>query len=319
MQTSNTYTTHQIIQAHLALIAVNLIYGANYIIAKEVTPEYILPFGFTLIRVFCATCLMWALHQLLCQFAETDSLIHKQLSKIDLLKIAGCSIFGVAINQMLFLKGLSMTSPINASLIMITAPIAVLIFAAIIVKERINWQKALGILLGACGAGIIIIFSHNNAGMGGSPSSALGDFLVFANASSYALYLVLIKTLMEKYHPFTILKWVFFFGFFFVLPFSYSEFLVIQWDAFLPTTWMGLVYVVFCATLLTYLFNIFALNRVNASIVGIYIYTQPIIASTIAIALGKDALSSLKILAAALIFMGVFLVSRKTNDGMEKG
>lgn len=300
------------LKAHIALIAVNLIYGANYVIAKEATPEYILPFGFIFIRVTMGTLLLWGFHYLLCAFADKSALINKKIEGADLGKIAICALFGVAINQMLFFKGLSITSPINASLIMITAPIAALIFAAIIIKERITFYKMLGILLGAIGAGVIILFSHRGSAV--VASSVLGDFLIFVNASSYALYLVLVKPLMERYHPFTILKWVFFFGFFYVTPFSFGEFQQIEWHTFPPLIWFCLAYVIIGTTFLAYILNIYALEKVNTSIVAIYIYTQPVIATLIAIGLGKDELSPLKMIAATFIFIGVALVSHQPKS-----
>jgi len=307
---------NNILKAHIALIAVNLIYGGNYVIAKEATPEYILPFGFIFIRVTTGVLLLWAFHFLLCSFADKNALINKKIERVDFGKLALCGLFGVAINQMLFFKGLSMTSPINASLIMITLPIATLIFAAILIHERITAHKMLGILLGAIGAGMIILFSHRGSAV--IASSALGDFLIFVNAASYALYLVLVKPLMERYHPFTILKWVFFFGLFYVVPFSFGEFQQIDWQSFPPLIWFCVAYVIVGTTFLTYVLNIYALEKVDTSIVAIYVYTQPVIATLIAVGLGKDELSPLKIIAAAFIFVGVFLVSHKPKIIIEE-
>ena len=114
---------------------------------------------------------------------------------------------------------------------------------------------------------------------------------------------------MKVYHPFTLVKWIFLFGIVYIVPFGWEEFQAIEWETFQSVTWLGIVYVLICTTFLTYLFNIYALQIVPASMVGMYIYTQPVIATLLAVSLGKDALSSLKIMAAILIFVGVYLVS----------
>ncbi len=300
---------NETVKAHLALIIVNLIYGANYVIAKEVMPTYIQPFGFIVLRVSFALCLFWLFHAFISRIRS--GLIHKKIETKDWGMLIACGLFGVAINQLMFFKGLSMTAPINASLIMITTPILVLIMAAIIIKEKITARKMFGVFLGCLGAGLIIWWGSSGGGLG--DSSRLGDLFVFINASSYALYLVLVKPLMARYHPFTIVKWVFFFGFLFVLPFGWQEFSDIQWHTFPRFIWLCVIYVVVATTFITYLFNIYALQKVNASVVSTYIYTQPVIASLIAISFGKDSLSLLKVVAAIMIFTGVFLVSHQTK------
>ncbi len=300
-----------LIQAHLALIGVNLLYGGNYVVAKEATPEYILPFGFIFVRASIGMILFFAFHFLLSRFfLKKDALLAKAIEKSDRLRLMACGLFGVTINQLLFIKGLSLTAPINASLIMITTPILVLLLAALIIGEKITRYKALGVLLGAAGAALVIIYGQNTAASA-VQSSSFGDLLVMINACSYGLYLVIVKPLMSKYHPITIIKWVFFWGFLFAIPFSYPEFSQTDWERFPTYVWWAVVYVVIGATFFTYLLNIFALQKVNASVVSSYIYTQPVIATCIAVALGKDELSWIKILGGLLIFAGVYLVSAR--------
>ena len=293
-------------QAHLALVLVNLIYGANYVIAKEATPEYILPFGFIVIRVTVCAILFSIFH-----FA----FIKEKVETKDYPKLIIGACFGVVCNQLMFFKGLSMTSPINASLIMITTPILVLIISAIVLKEGLTSRKILGITLGAVGAFLIITFGQKFS-LGGD--SSLGDLFIFLNAASYAIYLVYIKPLMSKYHPITIIKWVFLFGCIGVWPVGYSELLQVDWVSLPTYIWAVVFYVVFFSTFLAYSLNISALKLVNPSIVGIYIYTQPVIATLIAVGLGKDSLSGFKLIAAALIFLGVFLVSFQKGNSQLK-
>ena len=285
------------LKAHLSLFIANLIYGANYTIAKEVMPDYIMPFGFILLRVIGATFLFWTLHL----FYKKETILNK-----DYGKLAICGLFGVAINQLLFFKGLDMSTPINAAIIMTANPVMVLIFAAIIIREAITIRKSMGILLGLSGAALVIL---QNAAFSISSETQLGDLLVFINATSYALYLVLVKPLMAKYHPITIIKWVFLFGLIYVFPFGYSELHQVSWTSMPPIIIGCVLFVVIGTTFFAYLFNIVALKELSPSIVSYYIYLQPILATGFALVLGKDEIDLVKIIGSVLIFSGVFLVS----------
>tara|TARA_B110000483_G_scaffold113392_1_gene137762 strand:+ start:3096 stop:3998 length:903 start_codon:yes stop_codon:yes gene_type:complete len=287
--------------AHLAIIAANILYAANYTIAKWVMPEYIKPFGFIFIRVLGALIFFGLVHL----FVR-----HEKIKKEDLPRLFFCGLFGVAINQLMFFKGLDITTPVNASLMMVTTPILVIVIAILAKTDRFTWAKFVGICLGALGAVFILMGKDFNF----SSSTALGDFFVFINATSYGIYLSIVKPLMKKYHALTIMKWVFLFGFIPVAIVGYPEFTQIDWQSFTPHIWWSLLYVVVGVTCFAYLFNIFALSQVNPSVVGIYIYLQPLLAAIIAIYFGADKLDAVKVLAAACIFLGVYLVSfYKTN------
>ena len=285
-------------KAHTALFLVALIYGANYTIAKEVMGGgYLQPLGFILLRVSSALFLFWLFHR---------AFVREQVERADLKRLALCGLFGVALNQMFFFSGLNWTTPINASLIMTTTPILVLLASALLIGERITWRKVAGILLGATGAGLLIAFGAQLS-FGGQ--RLLGDLLIFLNAAFYGIYLVLVKKLMVRYHPMTVIKWVFAFGLLFVLPFGGPELWSADWSRFTPGIWLAVGYVLLCTTFLAYLFNAFALSVVNPSVVSIYIYLQPLLAAAIALVFGKDELTLVKGLSAALIFAGVYLVS----------
>lgn len=285
-------------KVHLTLITVNLIYGANYTIAKEVMPAYIKPYGFVLLRVLCTTALFYILHAFW---------VKEKVSRKDFPRMFFCGFFGIALNQLLFLKGLDLTAPINASLMMITAPISVLLIAVAMRVEKLTFSKFSGVLLAALGAFIVIYYGRHHSGNQGS---FLGDIYVLINAASYAMFLVLAKPLMSKYHPLTIITWVFAFGLILVIPAGWGEFAEIQWQ--MPfSALLCIAYVVLGATFFAYLLNVSALNKADPSLVGIYIYSQPVIASAIALAFGKDELNWAKVLATVLIFSGVYLVSFK--------
>jgi drug/metabolite transporter (DMT)-like permease len=286
------------IKAHIALFLVALIYGANYTISKTVLDDgYIKPLGFVLMRVISGVVFFTLVHQFF---------IKERIKKKDIGKLILCGIFGVAINQMFFFMGLKLTTPINGSLIMTTTPIIVLIISAIYIKERITFRKLLGVIIGASGAVVLIIYGEQLAF---NKSRALGDFLIFINASSYAIYLVLVKSLMKEYNPITVVKWVFTFGIIFVFPFGISQLAAVEWNTFSIYIWIAVAYVLICTTILAYLFNTYALKTVQASTVGIYIYLQPLLATIIAVIFESDQLVLLKVVSGVMIFIGVYLVS----------
>ncbi|MEN0006004.1 MAG: DMT family transporter [Bacteroidota bacterium] len=286
------------LKAHIALFLVALIYGANYTIAKIVMDGgYLHPVSFILLRIATATTLFVLFHRLF---------IKEKIARKDYGRLALCGLFGVAINQLFFLMGLNWTSPINASLIMTTTPILVLIVSAILLGERITSLKVLGILVGAVGAGLLIAYGKK---VSFDSQGLLGDLMIFINASSYGLYLVLARKLMKKYHPITVVKWVFIFGLLYVTPISSPYIVHTDWASFSLGIWLAVGYVLVFTTFFAYLFNAYALSVVSPSIVSIYIYLQPLLASLIAILWGVDVLTSVKLLAGTFIFVGVYLVS----------
>ena len=287
------------INAHLALLIANFIYGINYSVAKDVMPFYIGPSGFVLLRVTVSLILFWFLALLLRQ---------QKIETKDHVKLMLCGLFGVAINQLLFFEGLSLTTPINAGIIMVSTPILVLVISGILIKEKITGRKVTGILTGITGALILILF-NNQLGVT-YISSPLGDFFVFLNAASYAIYLAMAKSLMHKYHTFTVIKWVFTWGFIFVIPFGSTQLLTVNWPAIPGIIWIEIAFVILGTTFLAYSLNTFALKVVTPTVASIYIYLQPIFAAIIALIAGKDELNLLKIISTILIFTGVYLVSQ---------
>jgi drug/metabolite transporter (DMT)-like permease len=287
------------LQAHLALLIVNLLYGANYSIAKEVMPAYIQPFAFVLMRVGGALILFWIISAIF---------IKEKIDKKDLPRMALLAVCGVACNQLLFLKGLSLTTPINASIIMISNPIIVLLIAAFFLKEKISFSKIFGIAFGIAGASIMLLYNKN---FSFGSETITGDLMILFNSISWACYVVLVKPLMKKYNTFTIVKWVFLFGFIYVLPFGYNEFTQISWATMPAAIWRDAIFVVLGVTFIAYLLNTYALRALSPSVVSIYIYLQPFFASLIAIYYYKnDMLDLRKITAGVLIVFGVYLVSQ---------
>jgi drug/metabolite transporter (DMT)-like permease len=284
--------------AHLAVLGANIIYGLNYFIAKIAMPDYLKPLGFILIRVIIATALFWLI---------TPLFTKEKVQRADMLRLIMCGFFGIAINQLLFFSGLDLTSSIDASIIMICTPVLVMVVAFILTGEKLTLFKVGGIALGAAGAALLLANSPKDSSGGGN---LLGNIMILFNALSYGIYLVIAKPLMVKYHPLTVLKWSFLFGMIICIPFGAQQAAAIQWSTFPPNAWFSVVYVIIAATFIAYLLNNLALGTVSASVVGVYIYLQPVIAAIVEIVVGNSAPDAVKIGSALLIFTGVYLVGR---------
>ena len=285
--------------AYMAAFIVAVIYGVNYTIAKDVMPTYIKPFGFILLRISGATLIFW----LVSFFFKTQ-----KIERNDFKRIILAAFFGVCINTLAFFKGLSLTSPINASVIMVNTPILVLILSAIILKERITLLKILGIITGLIGAIMLIVYGKSTI-PGDNP--IVGNSLIFLNASSYGLYLIVVKKLTEKYNAITLIKWLYLFGLLMVIPFGYLELKEVVWNT-IPSSiiYFNITFVIVFTTVIAYLFNLFALQKLKPTTLSAFIYLQPLIASSYALFLGKDTINSIKVIAALLIFTGVYLVTK---------
>ncbi len=284
---------------HIAAFTVALIYGINYTITKEVTPEYIKPYGLVMYRVLGAIILFWI-------FTPKEPIKDKK----DFLSLAICALFGVTINQLFFIKGLSMTVPTNAAVIMTTTPILVLIISSFWLKDKITIEKLAGVLLGMIGAILIL----TDGGKVFSGEGFRGDIFIFLNALSYGTYLVLVKPLLEKYSAMTIIKWIFTFGFLFVIPFGFQEAIDVKWNE-LPAPVYGFVaYIIICTTFFAYLLNGWALKHSTPNIIAFYIYLQPIIATAIALLFRGDPLTWKTVAFTSMIFLGVYLVGKNKKS-----
>ncbi len=277
----------------------SLFYGVAFTVAKDVMPAYIKPFGFILLRVSVAGILFWLVGM---------TIKKEKIQNRDFIRIFMAALFGCALNMLTFFKGLSMTTPISAAVIMVITPVLVLSFSSLILKERTTPLKILGIFIGLSGTLLLILYGQK---LEIDKTGMIGNLLVFVNAASYALYLIIIRNLTQKYHPLTFAKWIYLFGFFLVLPFGLAELKEVNWQELPDRAWIGMGYIVVITTFLTYMFNMFALRELKATTLSIFIYLQPLIASLYAILVGSDSLNTIKIMAAILIFTGVYLVTSK--------
>tara|TARA_R110002050_G_scaffold130204_1_gene251801 strand:- start:1722 stop:2627 length:906 start_codon:yes stop_codon:yes gene_type:complete len=286
--------------AIIAAIGATTIYGINHTIAKGIMPHYVQPFGFIILRVLGAAILFW----LISPFGPKEKIDRK-----DYLRMIVCAFLGMGLNMLVFFKGLSLSTPINSAVLITTTPIIVLILSAVILKEKISSRKILGIGIGLLGAlGLILYGSEVRQD---APNIPMGNFLIFLNSMFYGSYLVVVKALITKYHPFTFMKWLFSLGVLICLPFGLEEFMQIEWTTFPYEAYWGIAFVILGTTFCTYLFNIFALTQLKASTLSAFVYVQPLVGIGYAIFSGQDSLTLVKIVAACFVLVGVYLASRQ--------
>jgi len=290
-----------LLRVHVYLIVVSLIYAATFTIAKWIMPEFIGAYGFILLRIVAATILLTLVNPL---FSKEKMSLRENGKDLFI-----CAFFGVAANMLMFFKGLSITHEINGAVLMLFSPVFVFIFGLFLKSEKLFWWNIVGVLIAAFGA---LMFLG-----GGSfqldKSTAFGDLLIILNAISYAFFLVYVRKLLKKHHPITVTKYMFYFGLIMVLPFGIKEALNANYVAMEPIHWGGFAFVLVMTTFVTYVLNALAIKEGGATIVGAYIYLQPVLAALIAHVAGADQVTWIKVGFAAIIFLGVYLVSIKKN------
>ncbi len=284
-----------------ALTLVSLLYGINYSVLKVIIPEYVGPFGFIVFRVTIAAAIFWIFY----------SLVREKIDwKNDGLRFVLCAATGIAINQLLFYKGISYTSAVNGSIIMTLTPILVLVWAALLIGEKITHQKILGIIIGLIGA-VLIIYQPDSLVSSGDWR---GDLLILINSASYACYLVIVKPLMKKYKPMTVVTWIFTIAIIIVFPIGFHEASVVSFAELPPKVWYGTIYAIVGVTVIVYFLNVWTLVKVDSSVVGAFIYLQPVFATLTAILFFGEVFLWKHLLAASFVFCGVWLVTKKNSD-----
>lgn len=292
------------LKAHISLFIAQVIYALNYSIAKDLMPTYIKPLGLVMMRISGALILFW----ILSLFSKKEKVETSDLKKMMLL-----ALFGVAVNQMFFIYGLSLTKPINSAIIMVSNPIAVMLFTIYIFKEKITPLKLTGLGFGVAGALTLLLFKAQGSFAIGS-DTIVGDIMTLINSLSWAVFVVMVKPYMQKYQTVTVMKWIFLFGFIYTLPFGMPDLLDVSWNDLSSNILFAMAFVVVATTFLAYLLNTYALKTISSSVVSMYIYLQPFLATVIAIILGKDELTIIKVVSASLIISGVYLASLKKKE-----
>lgn len=239
----------------------------------------------------------------------------EKVARRDLLRLALAGLLAVGFNQTLFTVGLSLTSPVNATIITTTMPIFTMILAFLFLREPITWKKVLGIVLGMTGAVTIILSNHS-----GSPAQAgnvLGDVFVMVAQFCFASYLTAFKDVIHRYSGVTCMKWMFLSSVVFVAPFTGLSFRTFSWAGHPSEFWMGVAYVVFGATFLAYLLLMFSQKRLRPTVVSIYNYVQPIVACLVSVMVGVGIFGWLQGSAIVLVFSGVWLVTQSKSRAQQ--
>lgn len=286
-------------KAHLALFTAQVIYALNYSIAKDLMPNHLQPDVLVFLRVAGACFLFW----ILSFFSAPE-----QIEKKDFKKMLVLACFGVVLNQLFFIYGLSITYPINSAIIMISNPIVVIAFTLIVWNERFTIYKFTGLLLGVIGALTLLLFKGNFV-LGSD--TLLGDLYTLINSVSWAVFIVMVKPYMKKYQTVTVMKWIFLFGCMIVTPIALPDVLTTNWLSFTSGIWGAIAFVVIGTTFFAYLLNTYGLKELSPSVVSMYIYFQPFLATFFAILMGKDELTTIKIVSALFIISGVYIVNKK--------
>jgi drug/metabolite transporter (DMT)-like permease len=290
-------------KAHIAVLSTNLIFAVNFSLVKYWSPAFVKPYALNLLRVGGSLILFWLLW--------TMGATRPHIQRKHWPRFLFCGLTGIAINQMFFIKGLTFTSAIHASLLILLTPILITVFAFAVLKEKVTISKAFGLALGIGGA-VLLIFSKELSVS--ATNYLLGDLLIIINAISYTIYFIIVKPLMAEYPPLHVVRWVFTFGFFIILPFGWNEFFSIRWESLEWSHYLSITFIVIAGTFLAYFFNIYGIQHLGAATTGAYIYTQPVFAAIIAIILFHEKLTTPKLIAAFMIFLGVFLVSFKRGS-----
>ena len=294
-------------KAHLGLLGTNLFFAINVSLIKYLTTAGVTgPYGLNVIRSGICALLFW----LLFLFNPEK----KKINKSHIIRFLLCAFTALAANQMLFMKGVSLTYPIHASLLLLITPILITFFAAWVLKESITVHKLIGLFLGVAGA-CILILSGTHSTRGNDILS--GDLLVIMSTILYTIYFILVKPLMKRYSTMDVMRWVFTFGFIMILPIGWNEFVRIPWTVFTFNEYLFVFVVTVPGTFLAYIFNAYGIKILSASTAGAYIYSQPVFAVIIATLFLHERLELYKIIAGIMIFTGVYLANRqikKTAD-----
>ena len=289
--------------ALFAAFVATSIFGFNHTIAKELMPDVLSPNALLYCRVVGAAISFWFISL----FLKNEKIEIKDFKLIII-----CAFFGMGLNMITALNGLYNSTPINSAIITTIAPIFIFIISVILLKERITKIKYFGVFIGFIGTLTLILLNEKSAA--NAPNINLGNFYFFINSLSYAIYFVLVKPLTKKYNMITIMKWLFLFSIIINMPFGLLEFSEIRWVEISGSSLIKISYVVFCTTFLVYLLNLYALKNLKASTVGMFIYLQPVIGILFAIYRGADKLTVADASSVLLVFIGVYLVSKKSTQ-----
>ena len=294
------------LKGHSSMLGANVMWGLMSPVAKFVmVGGAVTPLVVTDLRITGAMVLFW-----IASFFQKP----ERVAPKDLLKLLGASLLAIVFNQGCFIFGVGLTSPVDASIITTSMPLLAMVLAAIYLKEPITGKKVLGIAVGATGALLLILGSHQVSEAKAAGNHYIwGDLLVLLAQFSYALYFVLFKNFVNKYSLITIMKWMFTYAFICALPFSYNDLLHTEWKSLQNTEIGALVFIVVGSTFISYVLIVIGQKNLRPTVAGMYNYVQPLVASIVAVCWGLDTFNFVKIISVALIFGGVYLVTNSRS------
>ncbi len=288
-------------KGHMAMLVASIVWGLNSPIGKAALDGGVGALTLTTFRMVGAAAAFWI----------TSLFVKREHVKSeDLMLLFFAALFGIVLNQGTFIFGLSLTSPINASIVTTMAPIVTMIVAALYLKEPITGKKVFGIFLGAMGALILILSSGAVAGKSGN---IWGDLLCLTAQISFAVYLTVFKGLITRYSTITIMKWMFMYASICFIPFSFHDVAGTDFAALSTTTYLEIAFVVLGATYLSYLLVVIGQKSLRPTLVSMYNYVQPIVASILSVAIGMDTFGWSKAAAIVLVFIGVYVVTQSKS------
>lgn len=289
------------ISGHIACFTAYAIFGVNIIVCKDLTSGHLIsPIAIFTLRSLGAGLMFWIL---------SFFLPYEKVERKDYIKILAAAFLGYFITQLTFLVAIPDVTPMHCSIISSMSPIYTMFIAAVVLKEPLSWKKAGGVALSLIGI-LFLIFNNASGTSGVSESRLSGIFLMFLNSLSFSLYLGIFKPLISKYSVVTFMKWIFLFSSLMSLPLSFREVFSFGWTRIPATQMWELGFLIVFATFVSYFLIPFGQKRIRPTLVSMYSYIQPIIATVISIVLCMDILTWQKILAASMVFAGVFIVSR---------
>ena len=286
---------------HIALLLTQMFFGSLPVIGKVVL-KVVPAIGLVGFRVGITALVLFVLQKYRGDLRLAE--------RGDYWRLFVLSIFGVSLNQILFISGLSLTKASNTSLLAVTIPIFALTVGSIIGVERLRFLKILGILTAA--AGVILLIDPRKASF--SSETTLGDLLIIINSFSYGIYVATSKKTISRNGAIKSMAWLFIFASLICVPLGVYSMSGVDFSTISPLIWLLVLHIAIVSTALPYIFNAWALTRVNPSTVAVYIYLQPIIGFMLAVIFLDEEISILTVLAAILIFAGVFLVTKKINN-----
>ena len=289
---------NKIVKAHIALLLAASMWGLMSPIGKMAMNAGITSLSLTLMRMMGAALCFW----IASFFAPKE-----KVSKRDFLLLFFAGLLGIVFNQGMFIFGLSLTSPIDATIITTSLPIVTLILGILFLKEAVLPKKILGVIIGAIGALILILSNHDAAKVSGN---IWGDLLCLLAQTSFAFYLTFFKELISRYHVVTLMKWMFTYASLCFLPLSFRDLSEMVSLSFPMEVWLEVGYVVFFGTFLAYVLMMVWQKTLHATVVSMYNYMQPVVGTIVSVVIGIATFGWIKGVASLLIFVGVYIVTQ---------